>query len=105
MQDAFSTNTRGVKRRRPTTKGWEILAKWKYGGTTWIVLKDMKESYPVQLEEYAVQNRISLEPEFAWWTQFVLKKRNHILANIKSKYWIRTHKYGIEIPKNVKRAK
>ena len=22
MQDAFSTNTRGVKRLRPTTKGW-----------------------------------------------------------------------------------
>ena len=24
---------------------------------------------------------------------------------IKSKYWIHTHKYGIEIPKSVKRAK
>ena len=27
MQDAFSTNTRGVKRRSPTKKGWEILVK------------------------------------------------------------------------------
>ena len=48
MQDAFSTNTQGVKRHRPTTKGWEILVKWKDGSTTWIALKDMKESYPVQ---------------------------------------------------------
>ena len=65
----------------------------------------MKESYLVQLEEYAAQNRISLEPAFAWWAQYVLKKRNHVLAKIKSKYWIRTHKYGIEIPKSVNRAK
>ena len=42
MQDSFSTNTQGVKRRRPTTKGWEILVKWKDGSTTWIALKDMK---------------------------------------------------------------
>ena len=104
MQDAFSTNTRGVKRRRPTTKGWEILVKWKYGSTTWIALKYMKESYPVQLAEYAVQNRISLEPAFAWWAPYVLKKRNRIIAKIKSKYWIQNQKYGTEIPKSVKRA-
>ena len=54
MQDAFSTTTRGVKRRRPTTKGWEILVKWKDGSTTWLELKDMKEAYSVQLAEYAV---------------------------------------------------
>ena len=105
MQDAFSINTRGVKQRRPTAKGLEILVKWKYCSTTWIALKDMKESYPVQLAEYAVQNHISLEPVFAWWASYVLKKRNRTLAKIKSKYWIRNHKYGIEIPKSVKRGK
>ena len=89
----------------PTTKVWEILVKWKDGSTTWISLKDVKELHPVQLEEYAAPNRISFEPAFAWWDPYVLKKRNRILANIKSKYWIRSHKYGIEIPKSVKRAK
>ena len=54
MQDKFYTNTRGVKQRRPTKKGWEILVKWKDGSTTWISLKYMKESYPAQLVEYAV---------------------------------------------------
>ena len=29
MQDAFFTNTRGVKRHCPTTKGWEILVNRK----------------------------------------------------------------------------
>ena len=42
---------------------------------------------------------------FAWWAPYVLKKRNRILAKIKSKYWIQTHKYCIEIPNSVKRAK
>ena len=42
MQDVLSTNTRGVKRRCPTKKGWEILVKWRDGSTTWISLKDMK---------------------------------------------------------------
>ena len=65
----------------------------------------MKESYPVQLTEYTVQNRISLEPTFAWWDPYVLKKHNRILAKIKFKYRIRTHKYGIHIPKSVKREK
>ena len=46
-----------------------------------------------------------MEPAFAWWAPYVLKKLNHILAKINSKYWIQTHKYGIEIPKNMKRAK
>ena len=86
MQDAFSTNTQGVKRHRPTTKGWEILVKWKDGSTTWLALKDMKEAYPVQLAEYAFQNRILLEPVFAWWDLYILKRHNYILSKIKSKY-------------------
>ena len=64
----------------------------------------MKNSYPVQLAEYAVENKISEEPAFAWWAPYVLKKRNRILAKIKSKYWVRTHKFGIEIPKSVSQA-
>ena len=41
-------------------------------------LKDIKDSYPVQLAEYAVENRVSEEPAFAWWVKFVLRKRDHI---------------------------
>ena len=36
------------------------------GSTTWVALKDFKESYPVQLAEYAVSTRIVEEPAFAW---------------------------------------
>jgi hypothetical protein len=104
QQDAFITTQTGTKRRRQTTKGWEILVQWKDGSTTWVTLKDMKESYPLQLAEYAVLNRLADEPPFAWWVSHALKKRNRIIGKIKSKYWVRTHKFGIKIPKNVGQA-
>jgi hypothetical protein len=105
QQEAFITNKSGTKRRRETTKGWEMLIQWKDGSTTWVALKDMKESYPVQVAEYAVLSKLSQEPAFAWWVPFVLKKRNRIISKIKSKYWVRTHKFGIRIPKSVVEAK
>src|SRR5205823_5524778 len=63
-----------------------------------------KEAYPVQVAKYAVLAKISKEPAFAWWIPFVLKKRNRIISKIKSKYWVRTHKFGIRIPKSVQEA-
>jgi hypothetical protein len=45
--------------------------------------------------------RIAQEPAFAWWVSHTHKKRNRVIAKIKSKYWIRTHKFGIKIPKTV----
>ena len=103
--DAFIVNKSGHKRRRETTKGWEILLQWKDGSTTWVKLKDVKDSNPVPLAEYAVQLRIAEEPAFAWWVPYVLKKRNRIIAKVKLKYWLRTHKFGIRIPKSVEEAK
>ena len=87
QQDAFVTTQTGTKRRRKTTKGWEILVEWKDGSTTSVQLKDLNESYSVQLAEYAVQARKSEEPAFAWWFSYVLRKRNRIISKVKSKYW------------------
>ena len=66
QQDAFVTTSSRTQLRVPTTKGWEVNPKWKYGSTTWNKLKDIKDLYPVQLAEYAVEDRISEEPAFAW---------------------------------------
>ena len=107
QQDAFITNKHGNRRRLETTIGWEILVQWKDKSLTWIAMKDVKDSYPVQLAEYATAARIAEEPAFAWWSQphVLRRKRNRIIAKLKSKYWVRTHKYGIKIPKNVYEAR
>ena len=51
-----------------------------------------------------MNHKIANEPAFAWWVPFVLKKQKRILQKMKTKYWSRTHKYGIRIPKNIKEA-
>jgi hypothetical protein len=97
-------NQYGVKRRKTTTRGWEILVEWKDGSTDWVSLKDLKESYPVELAHYAMNQNLQDEPAFAWWLPYTLKKEKRILQKIKSKYWSRTHKYGIRIPRSIKEA-
>ena len=59
QQDAFVTTSSGTQRRFTTTKFWEVNLKWKDINTSWNKLKDIKDSHPVQLAEYAVENRIS----------------------------------------------
>ena len=102
--DGWLTMPNGRKVRKLTTRGWELLVEWQEGTSDWVPLKDLKESYPVQLAEYAKANKIADEPAFAWWVNNVLRKRNRILAKVKSRYWKTTHKFGIRIPKTVKEA-
>jgi hypothetical protein len=64
----------------------------------------MKEAYPVQVAEYAVTNKIVEEPAFPWWARHVLQKRDQIIWKVKSRYWDRTHNYGILHPKSVAEA-
>jgi hypothetical protein len=44
------------------------------------------------------------EPAFVWWIRHVLHKRNRIINRVKTRYWARSHKFGIELPKSVKEA-
>jgi hypothetical protein len=83
--DAFIATRCGTKQGRETTQGWDLLVQWKDGSTTCMALKNMKNSYPIQTAEFDMLNRINGEPAIAWWVSYVLKKRNHIIAKIKSK--------------------
>ena len=72
--DFFITKS-GTKRRKNTSKGWEVCIQQKDVSTTWNKLKDTKDSYPEQMSEYTVDNRVFEEPAFTWWTKHVLNKR------------------------------
>ena len=84
--DAFYFSYTGIKRRKQTTRGWDVCVEWTDGSTQWIAMKDMKNSYPVQLAEYAVNHKIDTQPAFAWWVPHILKKRKQIIFKVKSKY-------------------
>ena len=87
-----------------TTKDWEICVLWKDGSTDWISLKDIKQSYSIELAHFSQLHVIHEEAAFAWWIPYVQRKRKAMISKLKSKYWQRTHKYGIKIPKSVKVA-
>jgi hypothetical protein len=90
--------------KRITSAGWEIEVSWANGDSSWLPMKDVKESNPIELAEYAVANQIADEPAFAWWVRYTLRKRDRIIKKVKSRYWKRTHKFGIEMPKSIQEA-
>jgi hypothetical protein len=54
----------GTDRMRRTIKGWQLLVEWRDGTSDWLPLADLKESYPIQVAEYAVNNKIASQPAF-----------------------------------------
>ena len=67
-------------------------------------LKDLKESNPIQVAEYAMENGLLPEPAFAWWCTHTLRHKERIIFKVKGKYWLRTHKFGIKVPHSVEEA-
>ena len=104
ISESHYVNNKGTRVNRRTTKGWELCVEWRDGSTDWIALKDLKQSYPVELARYATINNLDKQPAFAWWVPWTIKKGTRIAAKLKSKYWQRTHKYGIRLPKSVEEA-
>ena len=78
--DKYVQTKNGRRHLRKTTKGWELLIKWKDKSESWIKLADMKESHPVEVAEYARARGIDKEPAFEWWVPHTLKKRQVILS-------------------------
>jgi hypothetical protein len=103
IEDGFVSHN---NRRHPKsmTRGWSLLVQWKDGSTTWIPLKDLKESNPIQVADYAVANNLMSEPAFSWWVPYALKKRDRFVLAAKTRYQRTDQKFGIEIPKTVKFA-
>ena len=83
--------------------GVKACAHWKDGTTSWELMVDIKQSYPLELAEYAVAQGINEIPAFAWWVPYVLRKRKRILAASTTCGHTSLH-HGFKIPKMVRRA-
>ena len=84
--------------------GWKLLVKWSDGLESWVPLKDMKESHPVEVADFAKARGIADEPAFSWWVPYMLRKRDVIISKVKSRIRKTTHKYGIEMATSVGHA-
>ena len=96
---------RGNRVQRKTTIGWKFLCDWKDGSQTWVPLKLLKESNPVEVAEYVKARNVDDEPAFAWWVPYTLQKRNRIIPAVNSCVQKAAHKFGIEIPTSIEHCK
>ena len=60
---------------------------WKDGLSNWIPLKNMKESFPLEVADYTIVKKIEDELAFTWWVPNVTRKRRCFLNKVKTKYW------------------
>ena len=87
-----------------TTRGNELKCTWKDGTSTWVPLKDVKESYPIEATEFAISAALQEQPAYKWWVNHVIRKRDQIVAKVQHRMVKRTYKYGHEVPTSVKEA-
>ena len=50
-----------------TTTGWKFLCEFKDGSSSWVSLKVLEESHPVEIAEYVTALNLETEPAFAEW--------------------------------------
>jgi hypothetical protein len=99
--DKWVITARGQRRLRMSTVGWKLLVQWRDGSESWIPLKDMKESHPVETAEFAKARGIDDKVVFAYWVPYTLRKCDVIISAIKSRQIKTSHKYGLELPTSV----
>ena len=75
IEEKYITTKSGQRRLCKTTKGWELLIKWKDKSNAWIKLADLKEAHLVEMAEFARARGISNEPAFSLWVPYTLRKR------------------------------
>ena len=61
----YIVTRRGQSNMIRTTRGWSLLIQWKYETESWVPLKYLKESHPVEAAEYAKYFGIADETAFA----------------------------------------
>jgi GH15 family glucan-1,4-alpha-glucosidase len=87
-----------------TTKGRRICVSWKDGTSSWHTLAEIKNSYPLQLAEYAIQHQLDKEAAFIWWIKPTVKHKKTFIKAAKRRFTKRSHKFGIKVPQTVEEA-
>ena len=71
------TTSYGTKRQLIITKGIDLYIEMYNGNISWFPVRDLKESDPLRVVEYAKDRNIDHLPAFARWVPHALKKREN----------------------------
>lgn len=77
---ALSNEDQQTNQRCLTTKGWNFCCQWADDSTSREPLRNLKESNPVKLAEYAAAHDLLNAPAFKWWAKHALHKKKRIIA-------------------------
>jgi hypothetical protein len=102
--DQYRPGHNGKQSKKKTTAGWDLEVEWVDGLTSWLPLKELKETNTIETAQYAVDNRIDEEPAFDWWTRDVLKRKKRLIKMSQSHHQRSGFKFVIWIPRNTKEA-
>ena len=103
--NGFETKPNGNNVPKKTTMGWELMVRWKDGTESWIALKDLKYSNPLEVMSYDQANNLVDELAFVWWVPHFLLKRERIISKLgTSKYWRTQEKLGITVPRSIEQT-
>lgn len=95
---------KGKPSKKRTTTGWELEVEWRDGSSSWLSLKELKNSNSVEMAQYAVDNRIDQEPAFDWWVKDVLKRKVRLIKMSQSHRLRTGYKFGLRVPDTVEEA-
>ena len=62
--DAFVTSRSGQNKLLCNTKGWFLCVRCKDGSYSWIAHKNLKDSNPVEVDEYAAAKQLCMNSLF-----------------------------------------
>ena len=96
--DGYVKDSKGRISRGITTKGYDLLTKFRDGFESWLPLVDLKQYNPLEIADYAISNKLEKGPGFAWLVPHVIKKLNNIISAVASRVRIKNLKYGMKIP-------
>jgi hypothetical protein len=103
IMDSIVSHRRG-KGGRGRTRGWLLEVQWKDGSTTWETLSLLKDSNPIEVAQYAVENQLEQDPAFAHWVNIVLRSKDRVIQMARKRRMYNRFQYGVEIPRSVKHA-
>jgi len=95
----FQRNGKYFKKK--TTTGWDLEVEWRDGSTSWLPLKTLKETNPIEVAEYAKANQIETEPAFDWWVPMVLRRKKRIIKATQSRHHRAGFKFGVQMPSSI----
>ena len=88
-----------------TIQGWNLKVLRRYGAESWMPLKDLKETNPVEVAKFAKARDLESEPAFYQWIPHMPRKRDVTTSNVTSRTRKKTNEHGIEILTNTENAK